>query len=146
VTVRPLTKADFDRIVTSLPEFWDGRDLRPLHHALFAHEWRATSLAAERSGAFAGYLLGLIAPAGPTGYVHLVAVHADHRGRGVGRALWAAFEALAREHGAVRLKAITTPGNARSIAFHAALGMDAETVADYSGPGEDRVVFTRRII
>lgn len=40
------------------------------------------------------------------------------------------------------MKVITTPGNAASIAFHRAMGMDAVDVPDYAGPGRARVVFS----
>lgn len=38
---------------------------------------------------------------------------------------------------------MTAPVNTSSIAFHRAMGFEDEIVADYDGPGEDRVVFTR---
>ena len=52
------------------------------------------------------------------------------------------------------LKAITTPENAASIAFHRRLGMSlagepgpdgVPVVADYAGPGQPRVVFGKPI-
>ncbi|MBN1967528.1 MAG: GNAT family N-acetyltransferase [Anaerolineae bacterium] len=96
------------------------------------------------------YILLHLAQNGPTAYVHLIAVHADRRGLGLGRQLYAHFLAFARAHGCTAIKAITTPTNQESIAFHQRLGMsllgDAEqdgvpVMRDYSGPGLDRVVF-----
>jgi len=53
------------------------------------------------------------------------------------------FATGAAAAGAVEVQAITTPGNLRSIAFHTGLGMTAEEIPDYSGPGQDRVLFRR---
>jgi GNAT superfamily N-acetyltransferase len=132
--------ADYAAILAALPRFWGERDVRPLHHPMFVHEFGDTALVVRDGGEVVAYLLGFVAPAG-VGYVHLVGVRDSHRRRGLGRRLYDEFGRRAREHGAVALKAITTPGNRASIAFHSALGMSAETVADYAGPGEPRVVF-----
>ncbi|MGC8487229.1 MAG: GNAT family N-acetyltransferase [Clostridia bacterium] len=59
---------------------------------------------------------------------------------------------MARASGCTRLKAITSPGNAASIAFHRRMGFTllgdpddrgVPVVRDYSGPGVDRVVMVR---
>jgi ribosomal protein S18 acetylase RimI-like enzyme len=91
-----------------------------------------------------GYLIGFVTPDG-TGYVHLVATRDDARGTGLGRALYEAFTEAARRQGAVRLKAITSVGNEGSIAFHRRLGFDVRVEAEYNGPGQPRVVFTRAL-
>ena len=75
--------------------------------------------------------------------MHLVGVCADSRRAGLGRRLYDEFETLARERGAAALKAISIPTNHESIAFHRALDMTASEVADYSGPGQPRIVFWR---
>lgn len=67
----------------------------------------------------------------------------SHRRQGLARVLYEAFAGRARERGATSLKAITTPGNAGSIAFHRALGFSATVVPGYAGPGQDRVVFVK---
>src|SRR5436190_5366441 len=94
--------------------FWDGRDLRHLHHPLWVRELGDTAWVAEDAGVVAAYLFGLVATAEPVGYVHLVAVRASHRGRGLGRALWERFAAQAAARGCTTLRAVTTPGNAAS--------------------------------
>ena len=41
---------------------------------------------------------------------------------------------------------MTSPANEGSLAFHRALGFEpSEPKAGYDGPGEDRVVLTRRL-
>jgi len=138
-----LTKADFDEIVERLDAFWGERDLSALHHPMFIHEFGDSALVIrDEHGGVAAYLLGLIVPQRRLGYVHLVAVRQDRRGQGLGRRLYERFRELARERGCHTLKAITTPGNAASVAFHSALGMDALEAGDYAGIGRPRVVFT----
>jgi ribosomal protein S18 acetylase RimI-like enzyme len=127
-------------VLESLGEFWGDRDMRHLHHPMFVHEFGDTALVMRAGdGSVAGYLLGFVAP-GTVGYVHVLGVSRQHRRRGVGRALYERFKALARERGATSLKAVTTPGNEVSIAFHRSLGMSTAMVPGYAGPGEDRVV------
>ena len=90
-----------------------------------------------------GFLLGFLAGESPkVGYIHLVGIDPAYRRKGVGKALYAEFILQAKRHGASRIKAITTPNNTGSIAFHDALGFSGEHVDDYAGPGRQRVVFT----
>lgn len=133
--------ADLGQILADHDRYWGGRDLRSLHHPVYCRQFADTGLVARADG-IAGYLFGFVTPTGE-GYVHLVAIRDDARGTGLGRTLYERFGELAAERGADRLTAVTTPGNAGSIAFHRALGFTAETVADYSGPGADRVVLHR---
>jgi GNAT superfamily N-acetyltransferase len=141
VTPEPLTASDFAAIIADLPGFWGERDVRHVHHPMFLHEFGDTALVVRDGDRVAAYLLGFVAPGG-VGYVHAVGVHRSHRRRGLARALYAAFADLARARGATRMKAITTPANEGSIAFHRALGLQPALVRDYTGPGEDRVVLT----
>lgn len=142
----PVTKADFDEIVDRLAAFWGERDLSAMHHPMFVYEFGETALLIrDRHGGVAAYLFGFVVPAQALAYVHLVAVRSDQRGRGFGRVLYERFRRLAGERGCDRIKAITTPGNTASIAFHRAIGMDAVEVADYAGTGRARVVFTAPI-
>jgi L-amino acid N-acyltransferase YncA len=143
VEPEPLTKRDFDEIIERLDAFWGARDLSALHHPMFVHEFADTALVIrDEQGGVAAYLFGLIVPRQRLGYVHLVAVRQDRQSQGLGRRLYQRFCELARESGCQTLKAITTPGNAASVAFHRALGMDALEDADYAGIGRSRVVFT----
>jgi GNAT superfamily N-acetyltransferase len=136
------TKADFDEIVERMADFWGERDLLALHHPMFVYEFGDSALVIhDERGAVAAYLFGFIIPQQQLGYIHLVAVRRDQRGRGLGRALYERFGQLAGEQGCRSIKAITTRGNTGSIAFHRALGMDAVEIPDYAGSGRARVVF-----
>ena len=137
--LRRATPGDLAAILDDLPAYWGDRDVRHLHHPMFVREFGDTAFV---SGAVDGYLFGFVAPA-HVGYIHAVAVHRRARGGGVGRHLHKAFADAARARGATRLKAITGPANADSIRFHERLGFTASLIADYSGPGQDRVILTR---
>jgi len=138
----PATKADYDEIVASLPLFWGDRDLSGMHHPMFLFEFGDGAVVMRDDRGVAAYLFGFVRVEAQLAYVHLVAVRHDRRGHGLGRALYERFEQHAVNRGCLAIKAITTPANAGSIAFHRALGMKAVAVADYAGPGRERVVFT----
>jgi GNAT superfamily N-acetyltransferase len=137
------TPADYNAIIDTLADYWGERDVRARHHPMFVHEFGETSLVMrDGSEGVTAYLFGFVAPT-RVGYVHLVGVRADSRRAGLGRRLYGEFETLARHRGATALKAISIPTNHDSIAFHHALDMSVTEVADYSGPGQPRVVFWR---
>jgi len=78
------------------------------------------------------------------GYIHLVAVRDDARALGLGRQLYERFAAVAAQRGAAALKAITSPENRGSIAFHRRMGFTEMTLdPDYQGSGRARVVMRR---
>ncbi|SUX28697.1 GNAT family N-acetyltransferase [Chromobacterium vaccinii] len=86
------------------------------------------------------------------GYIHFVGVSPAARGKEIGRSLYRRFFAAARERGCSEVRAITSPGNAASIAFHRRMGfalLEGDGVEegvpvelDYSGPGQHRVRFS----
>ncbi|GGL94512.1 hypothetical protein GCM10010129_43080 [Streptomyces fumigatiscleroticus] len=142
VETTPAGTADLHLVLAEHSRYWGERDLRSLHLFALVHEFGSTCLVARADDGIRGYLLGFVTPTG-TGYVHLIATREDARGAGLGRRLHAAFEQAARDQGARRLKAITSVGNAGSIAFHRSLGFTARIVDDYNGPGRPMVVFER---
>jgi GNAT superfamily N-acetyltransferase len=144
--------ADFLLVKGALEDFWGtleeprGTVLRTLHHPLFVNEFGETALVVREGPSPVAYLLGLVSPFQANGYVHLVGVRRDRRRLGLARRLYAEFETLATEKGATSLKAIASPDNQTTTAFHAALGFSVSLVRDYSGPGLDRLVFSRNLV
>ena len=68
----------------------------------------------------------------------------EHRGSGGRRELYERFFTVVAAHGRSLVRAVTSPGNEGSIAFHESLGFSVESVAkDYHGPGEDHVLFVK---
>ncbi len=139
-TTRAISKADYDYIVTVIDKWWKG-PTSALAQPMFFYELGESAMVVETQGRLVGFLLGFIASKGPTGYVHLVGIDPEYRRKNVGTHLYHAFEALCRDAGCVKMKAITTVGNQGSLRFHQALGWTVKVVADYAGPGRDRVVF-----
>lgn len=145
---RPIAKADFDMIVQVVDHWWEG-PIAGLVHPMFFYEfgrWARVVEDTAREGRFVGFMLGFVAqPEGDgvaIGYLHLVGIDPEYRRRGVARALYADFRATCSREGCRRLKAITTVGNAASVAFHDALGFHAREEPDYAGPGRKRLVLT----
>jgi ribosomal protein S18 acetylase RimI-like enzyme len=144
--LRQATAGDYDAIARVASEWW-GRDVLAGLPRLFLDHFHATSLIAEDNGTMTGFLVGLVSPSAPgEAYIHYVTVHPGYRGRGLARRLYDAFTGLARDHGCGVVRAITSPGNAASIAFHRRMGFDVRgPVRDYNGPGRDMVVFARSL-
>ena len=148
------TEQDYHQILDALPEFWDGRDTRHLHHPMLLKEFGNSAFVIRDGALVAAYLFGFVSQTEPVGYLHLIAVRPSARRRHLGEALFDHFVDFARGHGCKHIKAITTPANVGSIAFHKSLGMqllgapDAEgipVVADYAGRNAPRVVFWKAI-
>jgi ribosomal protein S18 acetylase RimI-like enzyme len=100
------------------------------------------------------YLFGFISQTEPVGYVHTIAVRASARRQRLAQHLFDHFVQIARRHRCRHIKAITTPSNLGSIAFHKSLGMQllgkpntdgTPVVPDYAGRGGSRVVFWKSI-
>ena len=148
------TPQDYTEILQALPEFWDGRDTRHLHHPFLIHEFGDTAFVIRDGSRVVAYLFGFLSQTRPIGYVHAIAVRPSARRFHLARHLFEHFVQSARRHGCTHVKAITTPSNAGSIAFHQRLGMQLlgepnpdgiPVVADYAGPGAARVVFWKSI-
>lgn len=138
MTVRGATRADLEEIVTAMSSFWDGRDVRALHHPMFVEGFRDTALVCPAEGRLAGYLFGLVAETAGQGYVHLAAVRDTERRRGLGRLLYERFGELAGERGCTSLKAVTQRSNEHATAFHRSLGMEPHDAPEY---GREHVVW-----
>jgi ribosomal protein S18 acetylase RimI-like enzyme len=147
VTIDRVQFGDLAEILREFHRFWGDREaVRALHHPMFFIEFADTALVARNdAGEIAGYLLGFIAAQG-NGYIHLVAVRDDARGSDVGRRLYERFFADAAARGATAVKAITSPDNQGSIAFHRRMGFsNIVRIADYGGGGQPRVVMRRAL-
>jgi ribosomal protein S18 acetylase RimI-like enzyme len=144
VSIGRVGDTDLAAILRDFSRFWGDREqLRPLHHPMFVVEFGDTALAARGpDGQVLGYLLGFVAPTRDA-YIHLVAVRDDARDLGLARRLYGAFTELAVARGAVALKALTSPGNEGSQAFHRSLGFTLTRVEDYGGAGQARMVMRK---
>jgi ribosomal protein S18 acetylase RimI-like enzyme len=68
----------------------------------------------------------------------------ERRTLGLGRRLYETFASTAAQRGATALKALTSPENTSSQAFHRRMGFTDQTeVPDYAGSGRTRIVMRR---
>lgn len=136
----------------------------PLLPRLFLDLFWSTSLVAERppvrgggpvpgggpgadgdSPELCGFLVGVLSPSDPAeAYVHFVGVAPAARRSGLAERLYSTFFRLARDDGRRVVRAVTSPSNEQSIAFHAALGFAVTgPVPGHNGPGTEYVCFDR---
>ncbi|HEY93472.1 MAG TPA: GNAT family N-acetyltransferase [Dehalococcoidia bacterium] len=151
------TKADYDQIITDMADFWNSShvdNLRKQHNPIYFYEFGNTAFVVKEGETVIGYLFVFYSQTSPTAYVKFVGVRASHRKRGVGSALYEHFTSIAKGKGCSELKAITSPNNNLSIAFHRSLGMELlgepdkdgiPVVGDYAGLGNDKMVFRKDI-
>ncbi len=112
---------------------------------LFFVHFRDTSFVVEDEGEVVGFLCGFRSQTySDEAYIHFVGVDPERRGTGLARALYERFfEAVAPR---TVVRAVTSPVNERSVAFHQALGFEIERVDDdYDGRGEARVLLVKQL-
>jgi ribosomal protein S18 acetylase RimI-like enzyme len=145
VLIRQADPADYGRAIAVVDEWWGGRAMAPMLPKLFFVHFRDTSFVAEHGGRLAGFLCGFRSQTyEDEAYVHFIGVDPTQRVKGLGRALYEQFFAAVRPRGTVR--AVTSPANERSLAFHRALGFEVERVEDdYDGRGEARALLVKRL-
>ncbi|RKS06388.1 ribosomal protein S18 acetylase RimI-like enzyme [Nocardiopsis sp. Huas11] len=146
VRIRTARPSDHARFVAVCDEWW-GRPMTHLLPRLFLDHFHTTSLTAEEGEELAGFLVGFVSPSDPEeAYVHFIAVAPEHRRSGLAGELYRRFADAARERGCAVVRAITSPANERSIAFHGAFGFTVTGPhPDYDGPGVDRMAFELRL-
>lgn len=121
-TIRPARPADHERIIAIVDEWW-GRPIRAALPSLFLEHFFTTSRIAERNGLLVGFVIGFCSPSIPNeAYVHFLGVAPNERGRGLARHLYQEFFTMAQADGRTVIRAITSPVNAASIAFHRQMG------------------------
>jgi ribosomal protein S18 acetylase RimI-like enzyme len=139
--IRNLEPADYATVIGVIDEWWGGRQMAAMLPKLFFVHFRDTSFVAEEDGELAGFLCGFRSQTfEDEAYVHFVGVDPARRGSGLGRKLYERFFAAVAPRSIVR--AVTSPLNERSIAFHRAIGFEVERIAeDYDGRGSARALF-----
>lgn len=154
MNVQLCSKNDFDQIITEIEDFWGSKRTLHLHHPSLIYEFGNTAFVIKDNDTVAAYLFGYISQCRPIGYVHLIAVRKNFQRSGYGKILYDKFVDEAKKADCKYIKAITSLTNTASINFHTRLGMmltgedekeGIRYIKDYSGPGEDRVVFIKEI-
>ena len=138
--MRPLEEGDRRRVVPVVDEWW-GRPMGDLLPRPFFSEFRDTSFAVEGDGELVAFLIGFLSQSNSDdAYIHAAAVAPAWRGHGLARLLYQRFAAVAMSHGRRRIRAITSPVNVGSIAFHRQLGFAVAMPAAAEGD-DGRVEF-----
>ena len=147
ISIRHAKPSDYGRVIGRVNVWWGGRDMAPILPKLFFLHFEGTSFVAEDGDELVGFLCGFLSQtADDEAYIHFVGVSPEHRGEGVGRALYEHFFDEIRDQGRGVVRCVTSPVNQQSVAFHEALGFEVERVVpDYDGPGEDRVLLVKRL-
>jgi ribosomal protein S18 acetylase RimI-like enzyme len=148
IVIRHAQPSDYGRVIGRVNTWWAGRDMAPMLPKLFFLHFEGTSFVADDDeGQLAGFLIGFLSQSDPNeAYIHFVGVAPERRGEGLGRSLYERFFEAVRADGRSVVRCVTSPVNEQSVAFHQALGFEAERVArDYDGPGEDRVLLAKRL-
>lgn len=154
--IRPLRPSHHAPVIAVIDDWWGGRPMARMLPRLFFDHFTDTSFAADRDGVLAGFLVGFVSPSRPgEAYIHFVGVHPGERGQGLGRRLYGTFFDAVRARGCTRVRAVTSPVNTGSVAFHRRMGFQLEpgdvqvdgipVVAGYDGPGQDRVCFVKHL-
>lgn len=161
-TIRPAVTADHTSMVQAIQEWWsdsrspqEARELSLLLPRLFLQHFAGTSLVLEDDGDLVGFLVGFYSADEPEeAYIHFVGVSPTRRRSGAGRLLYERFFEEARRSGRRRVRAVTSPQNTGSLAFHRSMGFQLETdpanqeptvFEDYDGPGQPRHSLVRRL-
>jgi ribosomal protein S18 acetylase RimI-like enzyme len=156
VHIRHATPSDYDVIIAVLNDWWGGRRMADMVPRLFFIHFRDTSFVAEDDGEVVGFLTGFLSQTSDDeAYIHFAGVRPDRRGRGIARALYDHFLDAAVARGRSVVRCVTSSVNTESVSFHQHMGFAIEpgdaTVGGvdvhraYDGPGEDRVVFVRKL-
>ncbi|HEU5387111.1 MAG TPA: GNAT family N-acetyltransferase [Streptosporangiaceae bacterium] len=156
VRIRSIRSSDHRAVIAVIDAWWGGRHMADMLPRLFFEHFTDTSFAAERDGELAGFLVGFRSQSRPgEAYIHFVGIHPGERGRGLGRQLYERFFEAVRAQGCDRVRAVTSPVNHGSVAFHQRMGFDIEpgeagadgiaVAAGYDGEGQDRVRFVKQL-
>src|SRR5579872_6325275 len=154
--IRQLPISDYPFVISVSDQWWGGRQMADKLPRLFFEHFTDTSFAAERDGKLTGFLAGFISQSRPgEAYIHFVGVDPAERGTGLGRLLYEAFFQNAMARGCVLVRAVTSPVNRGSVAFHQRMGFQLEpgnaqvdgipVFSGYDGPGGDQVRFIRSL-
>jgi ribosomal protein S18 acetylase RimI-like enzyme len=147
VSIRHAKPSDYGRVIGRVNVWWGGREMAPMLPQLFFLHFEGTSFVAEDGDELLGFVIGFLSQtASDEAYIHFMGVAPEHRGEGIGRALYERFFSEVAAGGRTVVRCVTSPANEGSVAFHRALGFEVERVVpDYDGPGEDRVLLVKRL-
>ena len=158
-SVRHPRENDHPAILRAIADWWDTPNratVGMMLPRLFLQFFTKTSWVVESEAAeIVAFIIGFRSEDDPAiAYIHFVGVDQHLRNEGVGRGLYEHFFETMKAAGCTEVRAITSPFNKRSQAFHRAMGFalhgdtdvdGVQAYLDYDGPGQPRVLFTRAL-
>ena len=155
-TIRTAETSDHARIMEVMPDWWGGRDLRPMVPRLFLFHFNDTSFIIEKESRLIGFLIGFLSQSRmDEAYIHFVGIHPDHRAAGLGSMLYERFFTLCRSHQRPVIRACTSPVNKGSIEFHEKMDFQIApgngeidgipVTLDYNREGDHKVLFIKTL-
>jgi ribosomal protein S18 acetylase RimI-like enzyme len=156
LTIRNTKPSDHQRIISVMKDWWGGRDLTWMLTKLFLVHFCNTSFIIERGDNLTAFLIGFLSQSKVNeGYIHLVGVHPDYRGMGLGEFLYHRFFQICKENHRDTIRSCTSPVNKGSIEFHKKIGFNIlkgnaevdgiQVSLDYNGPNDPKVLFKKKI-
>ena len=123
---------------------------------LFLVHFCNTSFIIEKGDNLTAFLIGFLSQSNVNeGYIHLVGVHPDYRGIGLGEFLYHRFFQICKENNRDTIRSCTSPVNKGSIEFHKKVGFNIlkgnaevdsiQVSLDYNGPNDQKVLFEKKI-
>ncbi|WP_421383404.1 GNAT family N-acetyltransferase [Bacillus salacetis] len=154
--IRNVESSDYYVISPLINEWWGGRQMSDMLPKLFFDHFNNTSFIAEKDGQIIGFLIGFLSQSHTdAAYIHFVGVNPDYRKNHVGKQLYNEFFNVVKESDRKVVRAVTSPVNKVSIAYHTNMGFEilngdkevdgVPVYSDYDGPNQDRVLFVKRI-
>jgi GNAT superfamily N-acetyltransferase len=156
LTIRNSKPLDHQRIISVMKDWWGGRDLTWMLPKLFLVHFCNTSFIIEKGDNLTAFLIGFLSQSKVNdGYIHLVGVHPDYRGIGLGEFLYHRFFQICKENNRDTIRSCTSPANKGSIEFHKKVGFNIlkgnaevdsiQVSLDYNGPNDQKVLFEKKI-
>lgn len=156
MNIRHLEERDYHPIIQVLDSWFDGRPLAKLLPRIFFIHFQPTSFAVQEDNKVIGFLAGFVSQTDPSqAYIHFVAIHPEHRERGLGRQPYSTFFETVQRLGCATVRCIISPVNAGSIAFRTRIGFQIEGVTgqhqgvpctvNYELNGQHRVLFVKSL-
>ncbi|MDC3425154.1 GNAT family N-acetyltransferase [Aquibacillus sp. 3ASR75-11] len=155
--IRNVKSSDYYVISPLINEWWGGRQMSDMLPKLFFDHFNNTSFIAEKDGQIIGFLIGFLSQSDTdVAYIHFVGVNPDYRKNQIGKQLYNEFFNVVNKNKRNVVRAVTSPVNKVSIAYHTKMGFDIENgdkevngvsvFSDYDGPNQDRVLFVKRVV
>jgi len=156
-TIRNILPIDHQKVLSVMPDWWGGRDLRSMLPKVFFVHFCNTSFVVEAENQLIGFLVGFMSQTDENvGYIHFVGVHPEFRKEGIGRKLYDQFFKQCELNKRTIIKSCTSPINKLSISFHQRMGFTIEAgdgeidgipvTLNYIGVNDAKVLFRLEIL